>query len=140
MSMETECNYTPLSPQSFLRRNARVFPEKPAIIYGNQQVGYAEFFERSCRQANGLRALGIGQGDRVAVLAPNTPAHLEANFGVHMAGAALVAINTRLSPPEIAFIVNHCGARVMIVDRDLLPAIQPVVAEMKGIERFVVVR
>ncbi|MCH7479502.1 MAG: AMP-binding protein, partial [SAR324 cluster bacterium] len=99
--MESQSNYSSLSPQSFLRRNARVYPDKPAIIYEGSRTSYREFFERACRQANGLIGLGISSGDRVAVLAPNTPPHLEATFGVHMAGAVLVAINTRLSPKEI---------------------------------------
>ena len=93
----TAGNYTPLTPQSFLRRNARVYPDKPAIIHGDRIVSYMEFYQRACRQANALLALGIGRGDKVAVLAPNIPAHLESTFGVHMAGGVLVAINTRLS-------------------------------------------
>ena len=137
--MKSQSNYTSLSPQSFLRRNARVYPDKPAMIYGGSRTSYREFFERACRQANGLIGLGISSGDTVAVLAPNTPPHLEATFGVHMAGAILVAINTRLSPKEIAYIVGHSEAAVMIVDWELLPAIQPVVGELTGVRQFIVV-
>ena len=137
--MESTSNYTPLTPQSFLRRNARVYPGKPAVIYGARQTTYAEFYERACRQANGLAKLGIGRGDKVALLAPNTPPHLEATFGVHMAGGVLVAINTRLSPREIAFIVNHSESDVMIVDWEWLPVIEEVHGELKRIRQFIVV-
>jgi fatty-acyl-CoA synthase len=138
--MKSSTNYTPLSPQSFLRRNARVYPDKTAIIHGAQRLNYREFFERACRQANGLRGLGLSRGEKVAVLAPNTPAHLEANFGVHMAGGVLVAVNTRLGPNEVAFIVDHSESEVVIVDSELLPTIQPVFDQMKRVRQFIVVR
>jgi fatty-acyl-CoA synthase len=126
--MSTRANYTPLSPQSFLVRSARVYPGKPAIRYGGLSRSYLEFFERACRLANGLRALGVARESNVALLAPNTPAHLEANYGVHMAGGALVAINTRLSPAEIAYIVRHSRARVMMVDAEYLPLLKVLLA------------
>ena len=137
--MGSESNYTPLSPQSFLRRNARVYPDKTAIIHGAGRTSYKAFFERACRQANGLRGLGVEPNGKVALLAPNTPAHLEAHFGVHMAGAVLVSINTRLSAREVAFIVNHCEADVMFVDSELLGTIEPVIGELKRIRNFIVI-
>ncbi len=138
--MAGSTNYVPLSPQSFLRRNARVYPHKTAVIHGARRFSYQEFFERSCRQANALMGLGVSRDDKVALLVPNIPAHLEANFGVHMAGAVLVAINTRLSPKEVGFILNHCEAAVVIVDSELLPTIQPVFDELKNVRQFIVVR
>ena len=110
--MTVQANYTPLSPQSFLVRNARVYPDKPAIFYNGRPRTYGEFLERACRLANGLIELGVGTDSNVALLAPNTPAHLEANFGVHMAGGALVAVNTRLSPQEIAYMVGRTASPV----------------------------
>ncbi|HKI98054.1 MAG TPA: long-chain-fatty-acid--CoA ligase [bacterium] len=138
--MSYESNYTPLTPQSFLRRSARVFPDKTAVISGTRRYSYREFYERACRQANALSALGATQDVSVAVLAPNTPEHLEACYGVHMAGAVLVALNYRLSPPEIAYILSHCKARVLIVDHEYLPTVQAVIDELKGIQHFIVVR
>ena len=136
--MNSASNYVPLSPQSYLRRNARVYPAKPAVVYGAQSFTYRQLFERACRQANGLCDLGIGEGDTVAVLAPNTPPHLEATFGVHMAGAILVAINTRLSADEIAFIIGHAQAKVLIVDWELLAVIQQVADKLDTVAHFIV--
>ncbi|MBI3993603.1 MAG: AMP-binding protein, partial [Candidatus Lambdaproteobacteria bacterium] len=136
--MSSRANHMPLTPQSFLRRNARVYPDKTAIIHGGRTTSYARFYERACRQANGLRALGVGVNDSVAVLAPNTPPHLEANFGVHMAGGTLVAINNRLSAEEIAFIVGHCEAQVMLVDWEYLPTLRKVADKLRSVRQFIV--
>ena len=136
--MTQASNYTPLTPQSFLRRSARVYPDKTAVIAGPRRTSYRELYERACRQANALRALGLAPGTSVAVLAPNTPEHLEACYGVHMAGCVLVALNYRLSPPEIAFILGHCKARVLIVDPEYLPTVQAAAKELKGVKHFIV--
>ena len=137
--MEDRSNYTPLTPQSFLRRSVRTYPESTAVIYGDLKFTYTQFYERVCRQANALMSLGLNSGDCVAVLVPNIPAHLEANFGVHMAGCVLVAINTRLSPNEIAFILNHSESKALIVDADLLNSLEPVADQVSAIEHTIVV-
>jgi fatty-acyl-CoA synthase len=139
-SETVQSNYTPLTPQSFLRRSARVYPDKTAVIAGARRYTYRQFHERACRQANALRALGVKRGVTVAVLAPNTPEHLEATYGVHMAGGTLVALNYRLSPPEIAYILGHCKARVLIVDQEYLPTVQAVAGELKGVKHCIVAR
>ena len=92
---------TELSPVSFLRRSAYVFPDKVAIVHGERRTTYREFDQRVNRLASALRAAGVEPGDRVAFLAPNIPALLEAHYGVPAAGAVLVAINTRLGRDEI---------------------------------------
>jgi acyl-CoA synthetase (AMP-forming)/AMP-acid ligase II len=84
-----------LSPFSFLRRSAYVFPDKVAIVHGERRTTYREFDQRVNRLASALRAAGVERGDRVAFLAPNIPALLEAHYGVPAAGAVLVAVNTR---------------------------------------------
>ena len=129
--MSDQGNYTPLTPQSFLRRSYRVYPEKTAVISGERRFTYRELYQRVCRQANALRSLGMEAGTQVAVLAPNTPEHLEACYGVQMGGGVLVALNYRLSPREIAFILNHCEARILIVDQEFLPSLEPVREESK---------
>ena len=93
---------TELSPVSFLRRSAYAFPGKVAVVHGARHTTYRELDERANRLASALSAAGIERGDRVAFLAPNIPAMLEAHFGVPAAGAVLVAINTRLGRDEIA--------------------------------------
>ncbi|MCU1682117.1 MAG: long-chain-fatty-acid--CoA ligase [Amycolatopsis sp.] len=111
--------FTPLTPLAFLERSAEVFPEKPAIVYGDRRITYAGFAAEATRLANALRASGIEPGDRVAYLLPNIPEMLVAHFGVPLSGAVLVAINTRLAPAEIQHIVAHSGAKILVVDAGL---------------------
>ena len=107
---------TELSPVSFLRRSAYVFPDKVAVVHGERHTTYREFDERVNRLASSLASATIARGDRVAFLAPNIPAMLEAHFGVPAAGAVLVSINTRLGRDEIAHILEHSGARMVFAD------------------------
>ena len=113
-------NHAPLTPLDFLRRAAEVHPELPAIAYG---IGdgtlcrtWAQTAERCRRLASALRAAGVQRGDVVAVLLPNTPPMVEVHFGVPLAGAVLNALNTRLEPAAIAWMLDHGEARAVIVD------------------------
>ena len=111
-------NYQPLSPLTFLERAAFVYPKTVAIIHGDLRISYDEFYARCRRLASALSKRGIGLGDTVAVIAPNVPAMLDAHYGVMMTGAVLNAINYRLSAQEIAFILDHGEAKVLMVDRE----------------------
>jgi fatty-acyl-CoA synthase len=109
-------NHAALSPLSFLARAASVYPNKIAVIHGATRIAYGEFYARCRRLADALRRRGIGIGDAVAIIAPNTPAMLEAHYGVAMAGGVLNALNYRLDARSIAFIVDHGGAKIVLVD------------------------
>jgi fatty-acyl-CoA synthase len=109
-------NYAALTPLSFLARSAAVYPDKPAVIYGERRFTYAELDARCRRLASALARRGIGRGDTVAVMAPNVPALLEAHFGVPMTGAVLNALNYRLDARAIAFALEHGGAKLLITD------------------------
>jgi fatty-acyl-CoA synthase len=111
-------NYQPLSPLTFLERAAFTFPDHVAILHGDQKITYREFYARCRRLASALTKRGIGLGDTVAVIAPNIPPMLDAHYGVLMAQAVLNAINYRLSAQEIAFILDHGEAKVLIVDKE----------------------
>ena len=111
-------NYEPLTPLSFLERSAYVYPEKAAVIHGEQVFTYAELYERCKRLASALRGAGIGPGDTVSVMAPNVPAMLEAHYGVPMAGAVLNALNYRLDAASINFILQHAETKLLITDRE----------------------
>ncbi len=115
---------TELTPISFLQRSALVFPDKAAIVYENRRYTYREFAERVNRLASRLRAIGLQKHDRVAFLSPNTPALLEAHYGVPAAGGILVAVNTRLTAREVEFILKHSGAKFLFVDAELYPPIE----------------
>lgn len=106
----------PLSPVDFLERSARVYPEKTAVAYEDLRRTYPEMLARVYRFANMLKALGVQAGDRVAVVCPNIPQLLEAHFAVPLAGAILCALNIRLAPGEIAYILEHCGASIVLYD------------------------
>jgi fatty-acyl-CoA synthase len=108
-----------LTPVSFLRRSAYMFPDKTAVVYGERRYSYADLEERVNRLASRLRDAGLGKGDRVAFLCPNIPPMLEAHFAVPAAGMVLVAINTRLGKDEVAYIVEHSGAKMVFVDAEL---------------------
>ncbi|BDG61598.1 long-chain-fatty-acid--CoA ligase [Caldinitratiruptor microaerophilus] len=131
-------NFAPLTPITFLDRTALVFPERTAVVYGERRYTYRHLRERVHRLAAALRQAGIRKDDRVAVLCPNTPPILEAHFGVPLAGGVLVAINTRLSPGEIEYILAHSGARVLIADADLLHLVEPIRHRLPALERIVV--
>jgi acyl-CoA synthetase (AMP-forming)/AMP-acid ligase II len=96
-----------------------VFPERTAVVDGELRLTWADLRERVRRLALGLQEAGIERGDRVAFLAPNVTPMLDAHFGVPRAGAILVAINTRLMPYEIAYILEHSGSRVLVLHESL---------------------
>ena len=109
-------NYTPITPLLFLERSAEIYPNKTAVIHGKLRQTWQQTYERCRRLASALQKHGIGLGDTVAVMLPNTPPMVEAHFGIPMAGAVLNALNTRLDPESIAFMLNHGEAKVVIVD------------------------
>ncbi len=111
---------TELTPLLFLERSADVFRQRVAIVYGDRRLSYADFAEEAQRLGSALRASGIAPGDRVAYLLPNVPEQLVAHFGVPLADAVLVAINTRLSGTEVETILRHSGARILVADTQLL--------------------
>src|SRR6266511_4266926 len=123
---------TELTPVSFLRRNACVFPDKTAVVHGERRYTYREFEERIDRLASALRRAGLKRHDRVAFLCPNIPATLEAHFGVPVAGGVLVAINTRLNSDEIGYILSHSGSRILLVHAELQPLVKPL--ELTGVK------
>ena len=128
-----------LTPLRFLQRSAAVFREKTAIIHRDQRITYPQFGARVNQLASALRGVGIERGDRVAVLLPNIPQMLEAHFGVPLSGGILVAINTRLTTDEITYILDHSGAKVLIVDSELAPTIQTGLSALIALESIVTV-
>ena len=127
----TRANYAPLTPLSFLRRAADVYPEKPAVVHGDRTYTYREFHERCRRLASQLAAHGVGRGDTVAVMAPNVPALLEAHYAVPGIGAMLNALNYRLDAATIAFCLEHGEAKVLITDSELASVIKPALAKLQ---------
>jgi fatty-acyl-CoA synthase len=114
----------PLTPIRFLRYAAEQFPRKTAVVCGPERFTYAQFSARANRLAGGLRKAGVANGDRVAFLSTNCHRLLEAYYGVLEAGAILLPLNIRLSPAELAYILNDSGATVLFVEKAFLPVVE----------------
>ncbi|SPH20188.1 Long-chain-fatty-acid--CoA ligase [Ascidiaceihabitans donghaensis] len=125
-------NYVPLTPLSHLRRAAHVFAGRPAVIYGDHRVTYAQYYDRCTRLASALVSMGVTPGDVVATLIPNLPAQAEAHFGVPACGAVLNTINTRLDVDTVAYIFDHGEAKVVLADPQFMPLAEAAVAQMVG--------
>ncbi len=129
---KTPANYQPLTPLVFLERAAAVYPDHTAIIHGNARITYETFYKRSRQLASALAARGIGVGDTVSVMLSNTPAMLEAHYGVPMTGAVLHSINTRLDAANIAFMLDHAEAKVVICDTEFGPVMKEALSLAKA--------
>jgi len=120
-----------LNPVDFLYRTAYIYPDKTAVVAGHQRYSYRRLAERSWRLANALRSAGLRKEDRVATLLFNSPAMLEAHFGVPAAGGILVPVNYRLSSAEVGYILDHSGARYLLLDSELEALTKPL--ELAGV-------
>ena len=124
-------NYQPLTPISFLERAADVFPNHTAIIHGSLKQTYSNFYTRSKKLASALSKKNILRGHTVSTLLLNTPAMLEAHYGIPMCGAVIHAINTRLDAKAIAFQLDHADSKILIFDKELLSVVNEVLSLIK---------
>ncbi len=127
----------PLTPLEFARRARRLYGTREAVVDGGTRWTYEEFFDRCDRWSTGLQALGVGKGDRVAYIAPNTHAHLEAYYAVPQIGAVVVPINYRLTPDDFVYLINHSGSRVVCAHADHLDQLDSVRDQLTGVQHFV---
>ena len=111
-------NFQPLTPLSFLARAAGVYPDVTAIVHGKRSWNYRQFYARARQLASALARHGVKRGDTVSVMLANTPAMIEAHYGVPMAGAVLNTLNTRLDAAILGFTLDHAETKVLIVDRE----------------------
>ena len=130
----------PLLVNDFLRRAVKLYPTKEAVVDGDERFTWAEFGDRVNAMANGLAALGVGKGDRVAVLSPNSHEFLEMYYVAAQLGAVIVPINYRLIAADFEYIVNHSGASVFIVDSDYVEVIDGLRAELPTVKHYIVAR
>jgi len=121
----------------FARRARRLYRDREGVVDGELRFTFGEFLERCDRWSTALQSLGIGQGERVAYIAPNTHAHLEAYYAVPQIGAVLVPVNFRLKPEDFAYIINHCGAKAVCVHPDHIEAIDSIRDQIPAAEVFV---
>ncbi len=136
---KTPANYVPLSPVTFLARAAAVHPDRLAVVHGQHRATWRQTAERCRRLASALQRRGIGRGDVVAVMAPNTPPTLEAHFAVPMLGAVLNAMNVRLDAETVAYILAHGEAKLLITDREFSATVAAALALLPPGARPVVI-
>ncbi|MBM3222268.1 MAG: long-chain-fatty-acid--CoA ligase [Candidatus Tectomicrobia bacterium] len=132
--------FEPLLPLNFLRRATRLFATRTAVIDGAQRYTYQQLETRVHRLSNALRTLGVAQGDRVAVLSPNSHRMLEAFFAVPQLGAVLVPLNYRLTTPEFAYILAHSETKVVLIDWEYAHQLAPLVETLGGVQHYILLR
>ncbi|MPZ24650.1 MAG: AMP-binding protein [Dehalococcoidia bacterium] len=130
----------PLLVSDFLNRAVKLYGPKEAVVDGDERFTYAQYGARSYQLAHGLAKLGVGKGDRVAILSPNSHHFLEAFYGVSALGAIIVPINYRLIASDFEYIVNHSGSKVFLVDSDLTETIDGLREKLPTIQHYVVAR
>ena len=126
-----------LTPLEFARRARHLYGDKEAVVDGEKRFTYEQFLDRCDRWSAALQAMGVGKGDRVAYIAPNTHSHLEAYYAVPQIGAVLVPINYRLLAEDFEYIINHCGAKVVCADPDYFEAVDGIRDQLKSVSHFV---
>jgi fatty-acyl-CoA synthase len=135
---QNPANFVALSPLSFLERSAFVYPKRISIIQDDRKYTWKESYDR-CRQlASALKNRGIGKGDTVAVMLPNSAPMFECHFGVPMTGAVLNTLNTRLDAEAIAFMLTHGEAKVLITDPEFLKTIKAALELIDGPKPLVI--
>ena len=122
-----------------IRAHGSAQPDKPAIIAGDLTLTYGELDARSSQVANALAAEGVGEQDRVAYLDKNAPEYLEIVFGAGKLNAVMVAVNWRLAPPEVAYIVNDSDAKVLVVGEEFATTLDAIAADLTTVAKIVVV-
>jgi fatty-acyl-CoA synthase len=130
----------PLNEYDFLKRAMAAHATREAVVCGRVRLTYAEFGERVNRWANLMRSLGVGKGDRVALLTQNCHRVLEAFFGTPLLGSILMPMNFRLVPDDFEYILNHGGAKVLVVEEGLTHLIEPIRERLETIEHFIIAR
>ncbi|WP_035107097.1 acyl-CoA synthetase [Desulfovirgula thermocuniculi] len=120
-----------------VRRSAYRYPDKPALIFGDKVLTYAQLEEECNRVANALLDLGLQKYDRVAVLAHNTIHHVLAWLGTAKAGGIYLAINYLLRGKDVTYCINHSESKVFIVEDALYDMVKDVLADMPGVKTFI---
>lgn len=128
----------PLTPLEFARRSRKLHAHREAVVDGTTRFTYEQFFERCDRWSAVLQQqLGVKQGDRVAVIGPNTHAMLEAFYAIPQLGAVVVPINYRLNADDFAYLLEHSGACVVCVHANHLEAVDAIRDRIPAVKHFV---
>ena len=128
---KNDANYVPLSPLTFLERTKDIYPNYEAVVYESRSYTWEEVYKRCVKFAGALDKLGVKTGDTVSIMAFNTPEIFEAHYSIPMVGAVINAINTRLDPNTVSYILEHSDAKVLIVDRQFHEVIAKALKNIK---------
>jgi fatty-acyl-CoA synthase len=127
----------PLTPLDFARRARRLYAKREAVVDQDVRYTYEQFFDRCDRWSATLQRFGIGKGDRVAYIAPNTHAQLESFYAIPQLGAVLVPINCRLIADDFQYLINHSGAQIVCAHPDYFDAVDGIRSQLSGVKQFV---
>jgi fatty-acyl-CoA synthase len=127
----------PLTPLRFLRYSSQQFPARTAVVCGDQRFTYAQFSDRTARQAGALRSLGMQSGERVAFLSANCHRLLEGYYGVVEAGCVLLPLNVRLAWQELAYILNDAEASVLFFEEQFIPLVESFRKDLSSVKHFI---
>jgi fatty-acyl-CoA synthase len=127
----------PLTPLRFLRHVTQQYPSRTAVVCGDQRFTYAQFSDRTARQAGALLSLGIKPGDRVAFLGANCHRLLEGYYGVIEAGGVLLPLNIRLASQELAYILNDSEATVLFFEEQFIPLVESFRKDLTSVKFFI---
>ena len=121
---KNKANYVPLSPVTFLKRTADIFPNYTSIISENNKFTWKTTFTRCKLFASSLKKRKIKKGDTVSIIAPNSSAMYEAHFAIPMIGAVINTINIRLDAKTVSFILTHSDSKIIFSDTEFLPIVK----------------
>jgi fatty-acyl-CoA synthase len=130
----------PLLVNEFLHRAASLYPDKTAVVDGEWRCTYRDFQARANLLSNALLGLGIGKGDRVCVLSPNSHFFLESFYGTSQIGAVLVPLNYRLVAADHEYILNHAGVKAVLVDAEYTGVVDAIRKNLRTVEHWIVAR
>ena len=136
---KNNANYVPLSPLSFLERTKNIYPNYEAVVYESRSYTWKEVYKRCVKFASALDKIGVKKGDTVSVMAFNTPEIFEAHYSIPMVGAVINAINTRLDPNTVSYILDHSDAKVLIVDRQFHDVINKALSNVKNKDKIKII-
>jgi fatty-acyl-CoA synthase len=124
----------------FLRRAAALYPDKTAVVDGERRYTYRDFQARVNRLSNALCGLGVGRGDRVCILSPNSHFFLESFYGTSQIGAVLVPLNYRLAAADHEYILNHAGVKAVLVDWEYAGIVDEIRKNLATVEHWIAAR
>ena len=127
----------PLTPLDFARRARKLYGGREGVVDGDLRLSYEAFFDRCDRWSAVLQRLGVKKGDRVATIAPNTHAQLEAFYAVPQIGAVLVPLNYRLIADDFAYMIQHSGTQVVCAHPDYLDVVDGIRDQIPNVRHFV---